>query len=190
MKKVSAFFYDNVTLMSCIIATLIMVGYASFVMGGFSSCFEIEGEGPSSLGLSFGYSFETVLQFFTNRDSEAIRCYVDFISIWDNIFPLLYSAMYILWISYLWKNVNQSRPRLRLINLFPLLMILMDWSENFMEVQMATYYLTNQTLLESQASFASFISITKWMGSTICYAIIIVGIFIRLKPLFQKSDQK
>src|SRR5210317_1770795 len=144
MKKLSNLFYNRTSFIISLGATLLMVGYASFIMGGFSECFAIEEEGPSSLGLSLGYSFEIASQFFEYRDGESIQCYKNFIKVWDNIFPMVYSLMYILWISYLWKKVNQIYPKLWFINLYPLLMIIMDWAENFMEIQMVNYYMQNQ----------------------------------------------
>jgi len=69
MKWISDFFYKKTNLLTALILTLVMVLYASLVLGKFSSCFQDQlPEGVKVLGLSFGYSYDYVISFFNSLE--------------------------------------------------------------------------------------------------------------------------
>ena len=149
-----------------------MVLYAQFILGHFSKCFYLSGE-SNSLGLTFGYSYADVLHFFQLRSTEQLQCYSHFIAIWDGIFPLVYTAMYLAWMRYL-------LPNWRLWSILPLLHMLMDWAENYFEIQMVNEYLTNQTISDVLVAAGSTLTMLKWILSFLTYGILLYGILHRL----------
>jgi len=160
------------TLPLCILTTLVMIAYAYFVMGGTSQCFHIEGE-INSLGLQFGYTYQQVLDFFSQRDEAMLRCYQSFLAIYDIIFPVIYTLMYVGWIVFLFKG---SRVSLVSLLAIPILHCIVDWLENCLEIQMVHQYLTSDKISESLVKMGSIVTSTKWVLSTCTYVIILWGI--------------
>ncbi len=174
----------NLVLYLAILATLSMVLYAQFILGHYSECFRIENT-VNSLGLSFGYSARDVMTFFESRSKQQLNCYIEFLSKWDTIFPLLYTAMNSLWIIYLLKK------RLFLI-IIPLIQMLCDWTENYLEVSMVNNYLNSGLIPEDLIFYGSSTTILKWILSILTYTIIVAGIIIRftffLRRVLPKSN--
>ncbi len=164
---------QNLVLYLAIVATLLMVLYAQFIFGHYSQCFRIENS-INSLGLTFGYSTADVMAFVESRSKQQLNCYIDFLSIWDSIFPLLYTLMNSLWIIYLLKK------RFFLI-IIPLIQMFCDWTENYMEVSMINNYLNSGLISEHLISYGSYITILKWTLSILTYTIIIFGIIVKIK---------
>lgn len=154
------------------LATIIMILYASLVMGGFSDCFAIDqSDLPSSLGLSMGYESKTVYAFFEQRSVAQNICYREFILIWDNLFSLIYCSMYLLWLGFLLRTSKWS-----VLNLFPLIPMILDWIENAIEISMVNQFLETSTIDPSIIAFGSTTSILKWSCSLINYGLILYGI--------------
>lgn len=163
----------NRTLYLAIGSTILMLLYAQFILGHYSSCFSISGT-SNSLGLSFGYDINVVQYFFEIRSKEQLDCYGNFIRVWDTIFPILYTLMYSLWIVYLFK-------KWRLLIMIPILHMFSDWIENYVELLMLEAYMNPNALSENLVSFGSGVTILKWSLSIVTYSIIIFGIITKLK---------
>jgi len=187
MKKLSDFFYRKSTLLVCLIASGTMITYAMVVLGGFSQCFMVEQEQINTLGLSFGYSFQTVEYFFKIRSEPMIRCYQSFILIWDSIFPIIYGLMYILWISLLYRTFQATQ--FWFINLFPVIQVIFDLLENSIEVMMADFFIDHGYILPTQATLGSILSVCKWVASIITYLILVVGIILIIKKLVKPRPE-
>jgi hypothetical protein len=192
MKRLSDFFYQYIKLWHALLLTGIMVSYASLVMGGKSECLEpFLKEGMSVLGLKFGYDYNYASSFFNALGIAGIECYRNLILIWDNIFPLLYGSMYIAWISLLYQKIDFKSPGLRLINLFPIVHILLDWTENGLELNLMGSYITGGVLDLTDVLITSTVSSVKWGFSMINYAIILTGIVIMItKSISIKKHSK
>jgi hypothetical protein len=168
----------NLVLYLAIVASLLMVLYAQFIFGHYSQCFRKENS-INSLGLTFGYSTADVMAFVESRSKQQLNCYIDFLSIWDSIFPLLYTLMNSLWIIYLLKK------RFFLI-IIPLIQMFCDWTENYMEVSIINNYLNSGIISEHLISYGSYITILKWTLSILTYTIIIFGIIVKIKHSLTK----
>jgi hypothetical protein len=160
----------NLLLYLAILATLLMVLYAQFILGHYSQCFIIENS-ISSLGLTFGYTPSDVMTFVESRSKQQLNCYINFLSLWDAIFPLLYTAMNSLWIIYLLKK--------RFLIIIPVFQMLCDWTENYMEVSMINNYLNSGIIPENLISYGSLLSILKWSFSILTHTIMLTGIIVR-----------
>ncbi len=177
INRLSEYFYQKSNLVNCITATAIMVLYASIVLGSKSECFQNQlQEGSQVLGLKFGYTFEYVSIFFNQLDESGLACYASFVLIWDNIFPILYTVMYILWISWIYKSARNAYPQLSLINLFPIIPCIFDWLENILELRLVNLFIAGNDIHNFDVTIASLVNQLKWMNSSAEYFVIFIGL--------------
>ena len=178
LKKVVS---TNKVLFVAILSTLIMVLYAQFILGHFSTCFSIDGA-LNSLGLSFGYSTAEVLTFFDLRTEAQLICYANFLKVWDSLFPILYTVMYICWIIYFFKNWFY-------LSVIPVMHMISDWLENYYEISMVNEYLRVGEISSQLVSTGSILTSIKWVLSILTYTIILYGIIINLKVYATKPKR-
>ena len=172
-------FQNNRTLYFAIVFTSAFFLYIKFVLGHVSSCFTLD-VGVNSLGLSFYYTKDTVQNFFEARNQEQLLCYSQFLQIWDAIFAFVYTFMYASWIMYFFKNK-------RLFLIIPILAMIVDWAENYLELLMLETYLNSSPISEKFVSLGSGINSFKWSLSILTYLIILIGIMITLKIFLTNS---
>jgi hypothetical protein len=184
MISISNFFYKKSSLLIASIVTIVVFGYLFLVMMDAGKCFEIADSTQKSLGTSFGLTTEMIQGFFSIRSKEMIVCYKEFNLIWDNIFGLLYGLMYIFWVSLLFKPYA---TKVKWLNLFPVLQVLFDWLENAEVVQLANSFLLGEPLAASNMQLVSIFSMGKWIGSSLVFLIIIVGIVWRIRDFIKNK---
>ena len=129
-----------------------------------------------------------VQNFFEVRTQEQLFCYSQFLKIWDAIFAFVYTLMYASWIRYFFKNKS-------LFLIIPILGMIADWVENYVELLMLDIYLNSNLISEIFVSLGSVINSFKWTLSILTYLIILIGIMITLKIfltnlIFRKKTQK
>ena len=160
-------------------STLAFMLYITFVLTPVGACFNLD-SGSNSLGLSFSYTKDMVLSFFESRSQEQLLCYSRFLQIWDAIFAIIYTLMYASWIVWLFNNK-------RWLALVPILGMISDWSENYIELIMIKTYSNAGAINESIVSLGSGINSFKWILSSLTYLIILIGIIIAIKNFFTKT---
>ena len=160
-------------------STLAFMLYITFVLTPVGACFNLD-SGSNSLGLSFSYTKAIVLSFFESRSQEQLPCYSQFLQIWDAIFAIIYTLMYASWIVWLFNNK-------RWLALVPILGMLSDWSENYIELIMINTYSNAGTISETIVSLGSGINSFKWILSSLTYLIILLGIIIAIRNFFTKT---
>jgi len=158
--------------------TVVFSFYLIYILAPFSSCFKLDA-GVNSLGLSFSYSMEMVQKFFESRTQEQLLCYSKFLQIWDAIFAFVYTLMYASWIVYFFNYK-------RLILIIPILCMIADWAENYVELVMLKTYLNSGPISETLVSIGSGINSFKLILSSITYLIILIGIIIKIKTVLTK----
>ena len=178
MNKTIKYFKKNRTLYLAIGFTLVFFFYIKYVLAPFSSCFKLDAV-ASSLGISFSYTIEMVQNFFESRTQEQILCYSEFLQIWDAIFAFLYTLMYASWILYFFNNK-------RLFVIIPILCMVADWAENYVELNLLETYSNSGPISETLVSIGSGINSFKWIGSSITFLIILIGIILKLKTILTK----
>jgi len=160
-------------------STVAFMLYITFVLTPVGACFNLD-SGSNSLGLSFSYSKDMVLSFFESRSQEQLKCYSQFLKIWDAIFAIIYTLMYASWIVWLFNNK-------RWLAFIPVLGMVSDWSENYIELIMIKTYSNAGAINESIVSLGSGINSFKWLLSSLTYLIILIGIIIAIKNFFAKT---
>ncbi len=178
MIRAIKYFKNNRTLYLAIGFTLVFFLFLTYILAPFSSCFKLD-SGANSLGISFSYTLEMVQNFFESRTEEQLLCYGEFLQIWDAIFAFVYTLMYVSWIVYFFNNK-------RLFLIFPILCMIADWAENYVESFMLEIYLNSSPISETLVSIGSGINSFKWMLSSITYLIILLGIISKLKTFLTK----
>ena len=172
------YFHNNKTLSFVLVSTLVFILYITLILSRVSSCFTLE-VGSNSLGLSFYYTKDMVQNFFEVRTEEQLFCYSDFLKIWDVIFAVVYTFMYASLIAYFLKNKH-------LFLIIPILAMVLDWVENYLELLMLDTYLKSNLISETFVSFGSVINSFKWITSTLTYLIILYGIIITFLKFIRK----
>ena len=155
-----------------------MVLYATFILADVSHCYRLD-VGSNSLGLSFFYTQEMVENFFESRTKEQLLCYSRFLKIWDVVFALIYTLMYVSWTLLLFSNR-------RLFLAVPILCMFADWAENYLELLMLETYLNSGLISGLIVAFGSRINSLKITLSYLTVLIVLVGIVMALKVFFTK----
>ncbi len=181
MTKTIIHIKNNRTLYLAIGFTFVFFFYLSCILAPFSGCFKLD-TGANSLGISFSYTLEMVQEFFESRSQEQLRCYKVFLQIWDAIFAFVYTLMYASWIVYFFNNK-------RLLLIIPILCMIADWAENYVELFMLETYLNSNPISETIVSIGSGINSFKWILSSITYLIILIGLLLKLKTFLTKPKQ-
>ena len=158
--------------------TLVFFLYITYILAPFSNCFKLD-TGASSLGISFSYTIDMVQNFFESRTQEQLLCYSEFLQIWDAIFAFIYTLMYASWIVYFFNNK-------RLFLIIPILCMIADWAENYVELIMLETYLNSSPISETFVLLGSGINSFKWIVSSITFLIILIGIILKLKTILTK----
>lgn len=183
MKKLSSLFYSKINLGLAIASTLITFSYLFIVMMSKAKSFEVP-NGTIFLGLSFGFSQDMIMEFFSLRTPAMLEAYKEFNTITDTIYPILYGLQYIFWISYLYKPFVF---KFKWFNLLGILPCILDLFENIQLVALTNQYLDNKFISESAVHLASIFSILKWVTSLIIFVIIFAGAALRIKRYFESK---
>ena len=88
--------------------------------------------------------------------------------------------MYASWIVWLFNNKIW-------LAFIPVLGMVSDWSENYIELIMIKTYSNAGAIGETIVSIGSGINSFKWALSSLTYLIILIGIIIAIKNFFTKT---
>ena len=170
------------TLYLAIGSTLAFLLYSVLILDPVGKCFRLE-DSSNSLGLTFSYTLQMVQDFFELRSQDQLGCYKKFLQIWDVIFAIIYASMYCFWIMYFFHER-------RIITVVPLLAMVADWAENFIEIMMINSYLDSNTISQKLVSVGSGINMFKWVFLSLTYLILLVGIAKKIKSALSKSKKE
>ena len=170
------------TLYLAIGSTLAFSLYSVLILDPVGKCFRLE-DSSNSLGLTFSYTLQMVQDFFELRSQDQLGCYKKFLQMWDVIFAIIYASMYCFWIMYFFHERQ-------IITVVPLLAMVADWAENFIEIMMINSYLDSNTISQKLVSVGSGINMFKWVFLTLTYLILLVGIAKKIKSALSKSKKE
>jgi hypothetical protein len=95
--------------------------------------------------------------------------------------------MYVVWVSVLFRPYSQ---KFGILNLLPFGQVFFDWIENFALSALSSQYLADGTISSSVALLASTSSAIKWGFSLLVYALILVGIVMRIARAVKRRSQR
>ena len=162
-------------------STVAFMLYSFLILEPVGKCFMVE-DGSNSLGLTFSYSLQMVQDFFEVRTQDQLDCYVEFLQLWDVMYAVVYASMYCFWIMYFYHDR-------RLFLLVPVLAMVADWAENFVEIMMINAYLESNTISETLVSVGSGLNMIKWVFFSLIYLILAVGIRTKIKSVLRRRKE-
>ena len=162
-------------------STVAFVLYSFFILEPVGKCFMVK-DGSNSLGLTFSYTLQMVQDFFEVRTQNQLECYVDFLQIWDVMYAVIYASMYCFWIMYFYHNR-------RALLVVPVLAMVADWAENFVEIILINNYLDSNTISETLVSVGSGLNMIKWVFFSLIYLILAVGIRTKIKAVLRRRKE-
>jgi hypothetical protein len=177
LSRASWFFYAKSNLVTALVATAVFAAYLVVVLTGKGTAFAVADSSVRSLGTSLGFGQAEILAFLAERSDQMILAYIEFNQVWDTLFGLIYGAMYVVWVSVLFKPYSQ---KVGILNLLPFGQVIFDWVENFALSALSSQYLADGTISSSVALLASTSSAIKWGFSLLVYVVIVVGIVMRI----------
>ena len=162
-------------------STVAFILYSVLILEPVGKCFMVE-DGSNSLGLTFSYTLQMVQDFLEVRTQDQLDCYVEFLQIWDVMYAAIYASMYCFWIMYFYHDR-------RLFLLVPVLAMVADWAENFVEIMMINAYLDSNTISETLVSVGSGLNMIKWVFFSLIYLILAVGIRTKIKSVLRRRKE-
>lgn len=162
-------------------STVAFMLYSFLILEPVGKCFMVE-DGSNSLGLTFSYTLQMVQDFFEVRTQDQLDCYVEFLQLWDVMYAVVYASMYCFWIMYFYHDR-------RLFLLVPVLAMVADWAENFVEIMMINAYLDSNTISETLVSVGSGLNMIKWVFFSLIYLILAVGIRTKIKSVLRRRKE-
>ena len=94
--------------------------------------------------------------------------------------------MYIFWLSLIFKKHKFRKKGLKLVNLYPLLPMTLDFIENHFERKLITRFILENNVLEMNVKIASIATQTKWTLSAINYILILTGLILLIKRTIKR----
>lgn len=178
-------------LLFCIACSIFMLLYAILVMGSKSAIFQGQlAAGSKILGLRFSYSSADAIYLLQQLNEEGLSAYYKLTCIWDSIFVVIYSTMYMAWLKYLYDNVTSPKVLYKRLYLFPVLPALFDWIQNYYESRIIANFILQHTVDALYIGIGSTITSIKWCLSIANYLIIVLGIILILKQRIYRNKQQ
>lgn len=163
---------------------LVVIGlYAFFILQPYTQCFSADGA-PSALGLTFGYDRQSFIHFFSVRSEAQLTCYLDFLKIWDMIFPFVYASLFLIWFRFLFSQKS--------ILLLPLILVAADISENFHELSMLQTFSSTQVISVESIQLGSVLTQLKWTLVGLHVLLMTTGILrkiVKYRKIMMKSGK-
>lgn len=162
LHQLSHFFYRKSQ-----VKTLLTFGVLYFLFAIYLA-FNPVAVNVSPFDLQFSYDENFAYQFLTEIGANGRKEYIQFLITVDFLYPLVYGTFLIVLLSYFKRNKKG------ISNLFPLLIILADYTENTSSILLTTSY-PNFSPFLLQAG--SLLTMLKWslVGVCIGWALFLIG---------------
>lgn len=144
---------------------------------------EARSGGVSLIDLQFSYTAEKAYSMIASYGDEGRALYRIFALTGDVIYPVIYSILFSLFISWLFQRSFPSNSKLQMLNMIPFGAWLFDWLENINLVTMLSLYPSKVTTV---AEMASICTTLKWSFGAVAILIVLVGLVTALKNRFRK----
>jgi hypothetical protein len=167
LKKLSNWIYERAHGGLVLLFLGLQMLFAAFILPYFQEQFQPESL-TELLDLKFGFDTTTAFQILNSYGEVGRSVYLQFESVWDVLFPLVYTLFNILFISFLLRKTFPENTKLRLLNLLPFGNLIFDLGENFGIVKLLSEF---PNLSDFWVNFASTSGIVKWLFSGIGIAI-------------------
>lgn len=124
--------------------------------------------GVSLIDLELYYNTEKLFSMIEAYGDEGREVYRNFAMTWDLLYPVVYSTLLALFMSWLIQRSVDRTSQMRLLNLLPFGAMLFDWTENASVIALLTVYPDKPSLIAHLASIATAL---KWAISAVALAV-------------------
>ncbi len=160
LKKLSDWIYAHAHGGLVLLFFGLQLTFSSFIFPHFQQQFQADSPASGVLDLTFGFNTERAYQILDSYGAAGREVYLRVESFWDVLYPLIYTAFFVLLISYLMGKSFPKNTKLRLLNLLPLFITCADFAENFGIVKLLGQF---PNLSDSWVNFASTSGMIKWI---------------------------
>lgn len=175
MRKFSAFFIERAGVKLFFAALVIYIVFAAGVMGsGLKYMSRLSGTEVEILDLQMtGYNMDSVNSILSKYSPQARAFSVKFSLIADSAYPVVYTFLFIVILTWIMKSGNQHGMLKKYFHLIPLLTFFIDYAENTAIVSVVGSF-PEQTL--GQVQLASALTITKWLSIALQILVLLVAL--------------
>lgn len=175
MKKFSAFFIERAGGKLFIAALVVYIAFAGGVMGtGSKYMSRLSGTEVEILDLQMtGYNMDSVNSILAEYSPEARAFSVKFSLIADSVYPVVYTFLFIVILTWVMKSGNESRMLAKYFHLVPLLTLFIDYAENAAIVSVVGSFPAQTS---GQVQLASVLTIAKWLSIVLQIVVLLVAL--------------
>jgi hypothetical protein len=172
-QKISSFFKHIAGWKSFLAALAIYLIFGGGMRYAARAISEKPGKPVQILDLQFSYSPEKARAILSEYSPEA-RHYCALLSaIGDSIYPIVYTALFILALAWIYKPFNNRNKIFANIHMLPFAVMLMDYCENIFIVTMLR---TFPDFSDNVARTGSFFTSLKWTLIALCAFVAVYGL--------------
>jgi hypothetical protein len=173
-QKISSFFKRIAGWKSFLAALIIYLIFGGGVMQyAAKTISEKAGKPVQILDLQFSYSPEKARAILSEYTPEARHYCALFNAIGDSIYPIVYTALFILALAWIYKPFNKQNKIFANIHMLPLAVMLIDYCENIFIVTMLR---TFPDFSDNVARTGSFFTSLKWTLVALCAFVVVYGL--------------
>lgn len=168
MKSLSQLLYRFANLRTSVACLLLLMVYAFIVVRPTAAYFSSNPADYNTMpDLKFAYSYNYLVGFLQNSPEASLQSFAGFLGVWDNVFALVYGFTYLVWLSFLLKANYKAPLYAGAFNLYPIVLVLLDWLENFFELRILNNWQHHLLVDPQLAVVASGVTVLKWCGSAL-----------------------
>ncbi len=177
LRKLSSWFYDHATGRLVLFFLVLLLPFSAYIFPTMQKKMG-QGEQADVLDIHFGFTSSEASEVLDKMGEQGRGIYQITELVVDSLYPILYTFFLIFLLSLLVKKVPFRDTRLSLLNLFPLLTTLFDFSENTGIVTLINQF---PTLSPTTVLFTSLANMGKWGTAIITVLLILAGTFLFFK---------
>jgi hypothetical protein len=162
----------------------LMLMFGMIIVPTIRNKLEANSGGAGFIDLLFSYTPEKAYSMIESYGDESRALYRTFAMTGDVIYPVVYSILFSLIITWLFQRSFASNSKLQVLNVIPFGALLFDWLENIFIVTMLLLYPSTPTIV---AKLASVCTTIKWGFGVVGILLVLIGFVMALKNGFKKQ---
>jgi hypothetical protein len=184
-RKIVSFTIEQSNLKTWLIAlTLYLLTGGVLMPYGASRISEAAGHPVGILDLQFSYDKERVIEILSDYSERARTLAAIFNATADSFYPVIYALLFIVTVSWIFKNVNGGRAYLKVLLVLPILIMLVDYMENSYIISLLNDF---PKINDTNVLYGSLFTTTKWSLVFLQLGIILSGLILLI---WQKARAK
>lgn len=184
-RKIVNFTIEQSNLTTWLIAlTLYLLTGGILMPYGASRISEAAGHPVEILDLQFSYDKERVIEILSSYTERARTLAAIFNATADSFYPVVYTLLFIITVSWIFKNVNGGRNYLKVLLVLPILIMLVDYLENNYIINLLNNF---PKINDTDVLYGSLFTTTKWSLVFFQISVILSGVLLLI---WQKVKSK